>query len=489
MSIIIRLQNLPWSANSVDIRKFFQGLSIPDGGVHIVGGEKGDAFIAFASDEDARQAMSRDGGVIREASIKLFLSSRNEMQRVIEQARSGIVAGEPDGAKLQQQQQPPAISLETLVKHAPPPLTPALMPRITPSAQVLTQDRSRGRSRSPIGRGPNGSILEQQQHPHSRHPVPMPSMPMSGLMPLSVPPIRGRTFPDEPVPLNIEVQRQAGVGPDGPQWTRRVTEFGNGRQGLDDGNRMENVYQNPAPLSDPRANGMGREIDSNGRRVLPLAPIGQQQQQPVFTGRLELRGLPFNVTPRDIQDFFRIGVGLYVPDDKVKILVDERGLTTGGATVRVANEADLRTALELNGRLMGERRIDVMLLPDELAPSDLSRVIVPPITSMSAPSLVSQPPPQSLPITLPPPAAATLPHRDYVIYMKGIPFNACTDRDVGNFFLNLRITEIVFEVDRNTGKPAGNAFVEFPTREDYEGALELNLRHMGRRYIGMHASS
>lgn len=47
MSVIIRLQNLPWAANAADIRHYFQGLSIPEGGVHIVGGEKGDAFISF----------------------------------------------------------------------------------------------------------------------------------------------------------------------------------------------------------------------------------------------------------------------------------------------------------------------------------------------------------------------------------------------------------------------------------------------------------
>ncbi|OWR55054.1 hypothetical protein KGM_207087 [Danaus plexippus plexippus] len=49
MSVIIRLQNLPWSANALDIRNYFRGLSIPEGGVHIVGGELGDAFIAFRS--------------------------------------------------------------------------------------------------------------------------------------------------------------------------------------------------------------------------------------------------------------------------------------------------------------------------------------------------------------------------------------------------------------------------------------------------------
>ena len=47
MNVIIRLKNLPWTANAMDIRSFFKGLSIPEGGVHIVGGENGDAFIAF----------------------------------------------------------------------------------------------------------------------------------------------------------------------------------------------------------------------------------------------------------------------------------------------------------------------------------------------------------------------------------------------------------------------------------------------------------
>ncbi|KZC08261.1 PREDICTED: uncharacterized protein LOC107186650 [Dufourea novaeangliae] len=87
MSVIIRLQNLAWSANALDIRQFFRGLSIPEGGVHIVGGELGDAFIAFSTDEDARQAMMHDGGKIKEMKIKLLLSSRTEMQKVIEAAR------------------------------------------------------------------------------------------------------------------------------------------------------------------------------------------------------------------------------------------------------------------------------------------------------------------------------------------------------------------------------------------------------------------
>ncbi|XP_017063502.1 putative uncharacterized protein DDB_G0277255 [Drosophila eugracilis] len=92
MSVIIRLQNLPWTANARDIRNFFSGLSIPEGGVHIIGGEMGDAFIAFSTDEDARCAMLKDREKLMEVQVRLLLSSRAEMQKVIETARKGASA-------------------------------------------------------------------------------------------------------------------------------------------------------------------------------------------------------------------------------------------------------------------------------------------------------------------------------------------------------------------------------------------------------------
>lgn len=73
-SIIIRLQNLPWEASAGDIRSFFAGLQIPDGNVHIVGGNEGDAFIGFATDEDARKAMSKAGGSIKGTTLTAHLT-------------------------------------------------------------------------------------------------------------------------------------------------------------------------------------------------------------------------------------------------------------------------------------------------------------------------------------------------------------------------------------------------------------------------------
>ncbi|ELV14185.1 RNA-binding protein 12B [Tupaia chinensis] len=91
MAVVIRLLGLPFIAGPVDVRHFFTGLTIPDGGVHIIGGEVGEAFIIFATDEDARRAISRSGGLIKNSSVELFLSSKAEMQKTIEMKRSGHI--------------------------------------------------------------------------------------------------------------------------------------------------------------------------------------------------------------------------------------------------------------------------------------------------------------------------------------------------------------------------------------------------------------
>lgn len=138
MSVIIRLQNLPWSANALDIRNFFRGLSIPEGGVHIVGGELGDAFIAFSTDEDARQAMMLDGGKVKEIQVKLLLSSRSEMHKVIEAARQSVPlllaapAPAPPPAP-----PPPAPTPAPAPATIPPVQQPLTIPGLTPFSTAL----------------------------------------------------------------------------------------------------------------------------------------------------------------------------------------------------------------------------------------------------------------------------------------------------------------------------------------------------------------
>ncbi|XP_037360099.1 RNA-binding protein 12B-like [Talpa occidentalis] len=98
MAVVIRLLGLPFIAGPVDIRHFFTGLTIPDGGVHIIGGERGEAFIIFATDEDARRAISRSGRFIKDSSIELFLSSKAEMQKTIEMKRTDRIGRKRPGS-------------------------------------------------------------------------------------------------------------------------------------------------------------------------------------------------------------------------------------------------------------------------------------------------------------------------------------------------------------------------------------------------------
>lgn len=117
----------------MDIRQFFNGLSIPEGGVHIVGGELGDAFIAFSTDEDARQAFNLTNGRIKEVQIKLMLSSRTEMQKVIEAARSQSMAAFIGTPALPAA---PIISTPAPPLIAPPPPSLSTPSQPTPTSQM-----------------------------------------------------------------------------------------------------------------------------------------------------------------------------------------------------------------------------------------------------------------------------------------------------------------------------------------------------------------
>ena len=86
----------------------FFSLSL-SGGVHIVGGERGDAFIAFNSDDDARQAMQKDGGLLCQQPVRLFLSSKIEMQNVIQAARVKPAAAPTPVTNPNQQTQPSSV--------------------------------------------------------------------------------------------------------------------------------------------------------------------------------------------------------------------------------------------------------------------------------------------------------------------------------------------------------------------------------------------
>ena len=87
MSPVIKLQNLPWSANAADIRNYFDSITIPHGGVQIIGGDEGNAFVVFKSENDMRKAMTIGNGKIHSCPIQLFISNKTEMAAIIKKVR------------------------------------------------------------------------------------------------------------------------------------------------------------------------------------------------------------------------------------------------------------------------------------------------------------------------------------------------------------------------------------------------------------------
>ncbi|XP_074509850.1 RNA binding motif protein 12Ba [Sebastes fasciatus] len=81
MTIILRLQGLDVKAGTEDIRSFFEGIHIPDGGVYIVGGSLREAFIAFSSEREAQLAMRLTGNPLKGSNVALHISSMEELER------------------------------------------------------------------------------------------------------------------------------------------------------------------------------------------------------------------------------------------------------------------------------------------------------------------------------------------------------------------------------------------------------------------------
>lgn len=84
MSVTLRLEGLSHRASSYDIRKFFVGLDIPQGGVQITGGPDGEAFVDVATWDNAYQALQMSDPQIKNSIIKISVVSEEEKQQALE---------------------------------------------------------------------------------------------------------------------------------------------------------------------------------------------------------------------------------------------------------------------------------------------------------------------------------------------------------------------------------------------------------------------
>ncbi|XP_056643469.1 uncharacterized protein LOC130449571 isoform X2 [Diorhabda sublineata] len=367
MSVIIRLQNLPWSANALDIRQYFSGLGIPEGGVHIVGGELGDAFIAFSTDEDARQAFMRNNGKIKEVQITLMLSSRTEMQRVIEQARSQSYAAF-------MQPVPSAVPLPAAVPTLIPPVVEPKKDGKEKNDKRESRRRSRSKSRdrkdrSRERRRHRRSRSRSRDHKSSRRRDRSRSRGRSRSRDRKGKEYRRRS--EERIVNTVQKDQKKNVS---EIWAKNNIERTSQQQNQSNRIAETNNFQNPnngtvfrtswPPNNNPddhyQNNRNFDNFQNRFQRNLPNQRIGNRiDNDPSMNCSIALE--PFYGGYGDVRRFFH---GMFISGNGIKFINDFNGRSTGVVYVRFSNRKFKEEALRMSGEMLNGTAVVITHIDD-----------------------------------------------------------------------------------------------------------------------------
>lgn len=496
MAVVIRLQGLPIVAGTMDIRHFFSGLTIPDGGVHIVGGEHGEAFIVFATDEDARLGMMRTGGAIKGSKVSLLLSSKTEMQNMIELSRRRFESGSAEVATGNGSRPGPPVSTggsgrgnlsttaqsfsnttattsttavsahesasnktvptfsTTTMGSMPPNFNNFSSPNLSLGSTMTTAMSSMNSVPPPIPPLPTMPTLP----PMPPMPVPPPVStlpPMPAVNPLTsvppVPPISHMPHLSALPPFNPGVPPPVGVG---------------------------SLASGPLSLGNP-----------NSMFLNPLNPLNPLNLQHNFKSAptnpdelyVYLHGLPFSVNEGEVRDFFQ-GLGL----ESVRLLKDNLGRNNGRALVKFYSPQDSYEALKRHSGMIGQRFVQISPATERHWRESANMVNAKAAsdaefnrhrrgsTNSSSPSGRER-------------ARSRSPHNsEYCVYLKGLPYEA-ENKQIFEFFKNLEIVEdSIYIAYGPNGRATGEGFLEFRNENDYKVALGCHMQYMGSRFIQVH---
>lgn len=504
MAVVIRLQGLPIVAGTMDIRHFFSGLTIPDGGVHIVGGEHGEAFIVFATDEDARLGMMRTGGSIKGSKVSLLLSSKTEMQNMIELSRRRFEAG--------------AGAVETAAPTAGNANRQAATP--IPTVQPGAGGRSASHGNQGFGNPPASvtaasSSQEQQSNkavvsvvpsfPNSYSsaptittalaslnagppPIPplpsMPSMPPMPTLPtIPVPPPVSSLPPvptvsplsqGPPVPPMSHLQHMSSLPPFNPS----LPPPAGLASGLPLGTPNPMIFNPLSPLAS-----LGLQAHMKAAAAAAAGGVGGANPDELF---VLLQNLPFSCTEVEVRAFFR-GLGV----DGVHLMKDGQGRPTGRAMVKFYSPQESFEAVKRGGGMMGQRFIEITPGSERQWASLNDSVTGLAIHNISK-SNNDHSEHQHRRGTAGSGSRdqrgrSRSPHRqEFCVYLKGLPYEA-DKKQIKDFFNNLGIIEdSIYIAYGPNGRATGEGFLEFKTEQDHKTALGAHMQYMGTRFIQVH---
>ncbi|XP_023851545.1 RNA-binding protein 12 [Salvelinus sp. IW2-2015] len=501
MAVVIRLQGLPIVAGTMDIRHFFSGLTIPDGGVHIVGGEHGEAFIVFATDEDARLGMMRTGGAIKGSKVSLLLSSKTEMQNMIEHSRRRFETGNVKGAAGNGSRPGPTISsggrgslpttLQVFSNTTPTAVTTAASAHETISNKNVSTFATTSMGNMPPSfsnnfSSPNltmGSTMTTAMSSLNSIPPPIPPLPtMPSLPPMpSIPPmpLPPPVSSMPPLPTVSPLTQGPPVLP-----MSHLSHMGS-MPPFNPGIPPPGGLVSGLPLGTPNHMFLGHMNPLLNLQAHMKAAIGNPDELYVH-----LQGLPFSGTEMDIREFFR---GLAV--DSIRLVRDNMGRSSGRALAKFFSPQDTFEALKRSTGMLGQRYVDISPATESqwMSVSSGGNGVGGQAHSKSSNVPQDQHRRSNMSSVSPSTrdhARSRSPHnKEFCVYLKGLPYEA-VNKQICEFFKNLNIMEdCIYIAYGPSGRATGQGFVQLKDEMDYKVALSCHMQYMGSRFIQVHPIS
>eukprot|EP00058_Branchiostoma_floridae_P008454 XP_002593942.1 hypothetical protein BRAFLDRAFT_234856 [Branchiostoma floridae] len=484
MAVVIRLQGLPWSASAMDIRSFFSGLTIPDGGVHIVGGDAGDAFIIFASDEDARQAMARTGNTIHGSPITLYLSSRKEMQDRINMSRSTTFdSPAPVATGNVEKTQSPAFGSRNVApngsSYAPPPVQESSYSSMSSSSYNSSQFSAAQTCIQLFGLNTNVTVSEI----HSLFSgleiasdgivIEMdPFGNKTGKAFVKFKSVRDcsaavRTYKEYLAARHIEVmsctESQWQIAYDFAKAVQTpAVSYANTNTGM-----MQRMQPQPRQTQPPpqhsRSPVMPRSGAQQNRAQGTQRPRSRSPIDRTDSMCISLKGLPYTAKDKDVRDFFK-GLGIR------KVWIDfEDGKAIGSGFVEFKSYGDQKAALRMHKKYMGSRYIEVTSAPSTDMQKHIQKFHTKPKKGSKSPGKEAKT------------TKELDPRAKCCMHVWNLPYKA-SKREIENFFTGSTIAERgIHMVYTKTGEFSGEVFVEFVSISDCDRAYKLRAKRLGGR--------